>query len=466
MSIFCSGLTVYADDTKSNEASEYITEAYAAINEKNFDLALEYCNKAIGVVSQPIFYSLKSQILIYQEKYDEALNTLDQAIALFPQYTNAYSEKASIYSQLEKYDEAVKCYKLGIKDNPKDLTLYTQLSYILFETGDNTEILECLEKLIEQDPYHEEALYNLACTYSLINKPDEALSCLKKAIVLSPKNKIYAIDDDELSNIKNTGAFNVLTGIGVYVDGKSLEFDVPPSLEDGRVLLPLRVVFESLGASLEWVDSTKTVKGQMGNISLSLQIGSKTATVNGKEVSLDVPGKIVNGRTLVPVRFVSESFGAGVKWDNDTKTVYVTSKYEDTNNTGLTKQAIFEKLNSSLDILPIDGLFYQPYKLDAKEAKMLFVAKTEDDLKLFNSLSKSEKIEYLNNLVQSNYGDVIGCNPIEASFIYDGKMYYRLNTTYEANINELDLETYKLGMIVNVVEQDTDNVTYRYYYSK
>lgn len=499
MSILFAGVSVFADDTKHDEASVYITQAYNALYDDNYDLALDYCNKAIDIIPEPTFYSLKAQILNHQENYTEAINALDQALAVSPEYGTAYTEKALIYSKLKKYDEflncldngitaspghiplyiykamylieanknneAIECYKLGIKNNPKELSLYTQLSYQLFETGNYDEILECLNKIIELNPNNEEALYNIACTYSLLDKPNEALFYLKKSIELSPKSKTLAIKDPELAKIRALDEFSALSGVGVYVDGKFLEFDVPPTIEEGRVLLPLRLVFETLNASVEWIDSTKTVKGQMGDITVSLQIGSKTAVVNGTEVKLDVPGKIVNGRTLVPLRFVSESFGADVKWDQDTKTVYVTSIDNNTNTTGLSKENIIEKLDTSLNILPVDGIFPEPYGLDVKEAKMILVAKSKEDLNLFNALSKKEKIDYLNNAVQENYGAVLACETIEASFVYDGKMYYRLNTSYEAIPENLELETFKLGMLVNVIEQDYENFTYRYYYS-
>jgi len=499
MSILFAGVSVFAEDTKHDEASEYITLAISAFYEDKYDLALDYCNKAINIIPEPTFYSLKSKILNYQENYVEAIDALDQALTISPEYGPAYTEKALIYSKLNKFDEflncldqgitaapghiplymykamyltevdkndeAIECYKLGVKNNPKELSLYSQLSYQLFKTGRNDEIIDCLSKIIELNPNNEEALYNIACAYSLLDKPNEALLYLKKSIELSPKNKTLAITDPELANIRTLDGFSALSGVGVYVDGKFLEFDVPPTIEEGRVLLPLRLVFETLNASVEWIDSTKTVKGQMGDITVSLQIGSKTAVVNGAEVKLDVPGKIVNGRTLVPLRFVSESFGADVKWDQDTKTVYVTSADKNTNTTDLSKEDIIEELNASVDILPVDGIFPEPYGLDAKEAKMILVAKSAEDLKLFNSLSKKDKIDYLNNSVQENYGAVLACETIEASFVFDGKMYYRLNTSYDAISEDLELETFKLGMPVNVIEQDFENFTYRYYYS-
>lgn len=500
MSIFCSSVSVFANDPIFDEAAQYISQAYSALGGDNYDLALDYCNKAISIRPEPGFYCLKAQVLKYQENYQEALNTLEQALAVSPEYADIYIEKASIYSTLNKNDEmfnsfdegiaaapnhiplyvykasalllmnktneAIECYKLGIKNNPKDLSLYAALSYQLFNVNNISEIIVCLNKIIELDPYNDQALYNIACAYSFLGKPDEALVNLKKAIQISPECKVLAMHDEDFDNIKNSSTFEALTGVGVYVDGKFMEFDVPPTIEDGRVLLPLRLVFETLGASIEWIDSTKTVKGQLGGTTLSLQVGSKTAIVNGDEVSLDVPGKIVSGRTLVPLRFVSESFGADVIWDPDTKTVYVTSPEENINNAGHSRETIIDKLDASLDILPVDGIFPEPYGLDPKEAKMILVAKSEEDLNLFRALSREDKIDYLNKTVQQNYGSVLACDNIEASFVYDNKMYYRVYTTYEANPQNLELEVYKLGMLVNVIEQDDDNFTFRYYYGE
>jgi len=482
-----------------DEADQYVLSAYSAIAQENYNLALDYCNKAINISPKPEYYCLKGEILQYQEKYQEALTAIQQALNISPNYGDAHLKKALIYSSLNRNDEmlntfdagiaavpnyiplyifkagsllemnrineAIECYKLGIKNNPKELYFYITLSDLLFNVGNINEAMKCLKKTLELDPYEAGAFYNSACVYSFWGKTDEALANLKKAIQLAPRYKALAINDKDFDNIRNLNAFKTLTGVGVYVDGKYMEFDVPPTIEEGRVLLPLRMVFEALGASVEWIDSTKTVKGQLGSTTLSLQIGSKTAIVNGKEVSLDVPGKIVNGRTLVPVRFVSESFGADVGWDPDTKTVYVSSPEENINNTGLSRDAIIQKLDESLDILTVDGILPEPYNLKPTEAKIFLVAKSEYDLNLFRALSKQDKIDYLNKVVQKNFGSILGCDNIEVSFVYDNKMYYRLYTSYEGNAKDLKLETFKLGMLVNVIEQDHINLTFKYYYA-
>lgn len=111
----------------------------------------------------------------------------------------------------------------------------------------------------------------------------------------------------------------------VILDGRQLSFDVPPVVESGRTLAPLRVIFEALGAKVSWDDATKTVTAKKGSIVIKLTVNQKTAYKNNSPIQLDVPAKAVSGRTLVPLRFVSEALGASVKWDGKTQTITITS---------------------------------------------------------------------------------------------------------------------------------------------
>jgi alpha-tubulin suppressor-like RCC1 family protein len=111
--------------------------------------------------------------------------------------------------------------------------------------------------------------------------------------------------------------------IKVDLDGKELAFDQPPVLIDNRTMVPLRKIFEALGASINWDQSTSTVTATKGQIVVKLTIGSNVAYVNDKEVTLDSAAVVVNARTLVPVRFIGSSFGAKVTWDDITKSVVI-----------------------------------------------------------------------------------------------------------------------------------------------
>ncbi|MDR5683886.1 MAG: copper amine oxidase N-terminal domain-containing protein [Armatimonadota bacterium] len=115
------------------------------------------------------------------------------------------------------------------------------------------------------------------------------------------------------------------TGVRVFVDGERVTFDQPPVVIGGRVLVPLRGVFERLGATVEWEASTRTVLAVRGGTVVELPVGSRIARVNDRPVTLDVPAMIVGGRTLVPLRFVSEAMGARVEWREATRTVLIWS---------------------------------------------------------------------------------------------------------------------------------------------
>lgn len=111
--------------------------------------------------------------------------------------------------------------------------------------------------------------------------------------------------------------------ITVTVDWEEIEFDVPPTIINGRTMVPLRAIFEALDAQVKWDGTTRTVTGYRNDTIVSLVVDSKIATLNGKRIELDVPAIIVSGRTLVPARFVSESLGAKVIWNEKLRKVEV-----------------------------------------------------------------------------------------------------------------------------------------------
>jgi hypothetical protein len=110
--------------------------------------------------------------------------------------------------------------------------------------------------------------------------------------------------------------------VKVFVNGQKLQFDVPPLLEKGRVLVPIRKITEALGAQVDW-DPRGYVRIRKGDQDVLLQIDQNVALVDYEHKYLDVPPKVVNGRTLVPLRFVAEAFGLNVGWDDSTQTVTI-----------------------------------------------------------------------------------------------------------------------------------------------
>ena len=114
--------------------------------------------------------------------------------------------------------------------------------------------------------------------------------------------------------------------VRVFVDGGAVQFDQAPVITKGRVLVPHRGVFERLGATVAWASASQTVLAKRGTTSVALRIGSTRASVNQQPQVLDVPVVLVGGRTMVPLRFVSQALGADVLWDAVTSTVRITSQ--------------------------------------------------------------------------------------------------------------------------------------------
>ena len=114
-------------------------------------------------------------------------------------------------------------------------------------------------------------------------------------------------------------------GISVTLNGETLSFDTEPMLINDRTMVPMRKIFESLGATVDWDESTQTVTAKRGGTVIRLKIDSERMTVGGNEKILDAPAQLVGDRTLVPVRAISESLGAEVEWDDATRTVIITN---------------------------------------------------------------------------------------------------------------------------------------------
>jgi hypothetical protein len=113
------------------------------------------------------------------------------------------------------------------------------------------------------------------------------------------------------------------------VNGDRVAIDVAPQIVEGRTLLPIKWVAEPLGATVSWDAGDRRVTVSLGSTTIELWIGKSQARVNGKPVAIDpqnakVVPLIVSGRTMLPVRFVSEQLGADVGWDGSTRTVTVT----------------------------------------------------------------------------------------------------------------------------------------------
>ena len=109
----------------------------------------------------------------------------------------------------------------------------------------------------------------------------------------------------------------------VLLNDKLLGFTVPPVIEDGRTLVPMRFLFEQMGAKVDWDGETKSATATLNGEKITFGIDNKVATVNDSKMTMDVPARLINDKTMVPLRFLSENLGYTVDWDEDKKLVTI-----------------------------------------------------------------------------------------------------------------------------------------------
>ncbi|MDU5418437.1 copper amine oxidase N-terminal domain-containing protein [Peptoniphilus harei] len=154
----------------------------------------------------------------------------------------------------------------------------------------------------------------------------------------------------------------------LVVDGQKVETDAACFIEKDRTLVPIRFISEALGSKVYWDNEAKkvTITSQDESQKIDLFINSVNAKINEnneiKDVTLDVPAKIVNSRTFVPVRFISETLGVEVNWDNDNKVVIIgdIKKYNKDEFTKLRQEESFKKAEVKKETVEIEGGYISP----------------------------------------------------------------------------------------------------------
>lgn len=123
--------------------------------------------------------------------------------------------------------------------------------------------------------------------------------------------------------------------IQIEIDGNLIALEVSPQIENGRTLVPFKAIFEALGLNIAWNDNLRIATAYNDEISVSIKLDEMYGEVNGELIELETKGRIVNGRTLVPLKFISEAFGNEVKWDPFNRVISIRSglnNYVYTNN--------------------------------------------------------------------------------------------------------------------------------------
>ena len=117
--------------------------------------------------------------------------------------------------------------------------------------------------------------------------------------------------------------------ITVTYDGEKISFDVQPEIVDDRVMVPMRTIFETFGAKVKWDSDTQTITAKKKSKTIEMTIGSSDMTKNDETYSFDVSPIIEDGRTLVPIRAISDMLGLDVEWNEKNNTVTITTPKDD-----------------------------------------------------------------------------------------------------------------------------------------
>jgi predicted secreted protein len=185
--------------------------------------------------------------------------------------------------------------------------------------------------------------------------------------------------------------------VTVNMNGTDMEFDVEPIIENGRTLVPFRAIFEALDCAVSYkvINGQQYVQAERGSDVVLLTIGDTEMFAGGESITLDVAPKIVNSRTLVPLRAVSESLGCKVEWYNESRTVRITKEVGQTPITsGHLEKTIRDK--DGADLIYITACYPIISEENAQNASFV---------KELNKQYKEKAENYMTNVESANTAD-------------------------------------------------------------
>lgn len=143
--------------------------------------------------------------------------------------------------------------------------------------------------------------------------------------------------------------------IRVFVDQQELMFNSPPIIIRERVFVPMRAIFETLGASVEWLPENQSIIARHRGRTVIFRIMSMLVDNNGRLEQIDASPRIIRGRTFVPIRFVSQALGADVEWNADTRMVHITRSTAAIPPPLTTPARVLSVVNSNTITVDIEG---------------------------------------------------------------------------------------------------------------
>ncbi|PKM57959.1 MAG: hypothetical protein CVU98_03490 [Firmicutes bacterium HGW-Firmicutes-3] len=172
----------------------------------------------------------------------------------------------------------------------------------------------------------------------------EALKLEKDTYKMDMRNKLALMkqiaksrySEEELSQLQEVyKSFNNLKNMrtipveNVFFKNRDVKFDTPPVIKEGRTLIPVRAITEAMGAAVTWNSEEKLVTIVKDDQTIVFDLLNNITYVNGVEATIDVPAGVMNNRTMVPLRFIAENLGLKVVWDEDAQTIEVDEESTD-----------------------------------------------------------------------------------------------------------------------------------------
>lgn len=161
-----------------------------------------------------------------------------------------------------------------------------------------------------------------------IDATEEQIKQIKEQIRETIRNTYTVEEKNKLKDIeeelkKNYRNIKVLPVESIIINGASVKFDTPPVIKDGRTLIPVRALTEAFGASVAWDKAEQKITIEKDGVKIVLSLQNNLAYINGKEEKIDVPPEIINNRTVVPLSFIAKNLGLNVDWDAESETIEV-----------------------------------------------------------------------------------------------------------------------------------------------
>ncbi len=224
---------------------------------------------------------------------------------------------AALYEKTEDISKAHEVLASAMEENPNDNVIPIKMAQLYENSNELDKAAEVIQNSIRNNPLPQTQAV-LADIQGKQGDYGAAADSIEAAIADSPGTEAYYEKANDLYQQDGD-----VKDYKVFVEGQKVAFDVPPKLENGRTLVPVRAITEAMGADVGYDDKTKKVTIVNGEDTIELVVGSKNALVNGKAVVMDVPARVVNGRTLLPLRFVSENTGNTVDYFGESNLISI-----------------------------------------------------------------------------------------------------------------------------------------------